>query len=302
MSYKYTVKEIADKKTWENFVLSRNPQSFLQSWNWGETNQLAGEKIFRLAFFEEKNLAGVCLVIKQEARRGPHLIVPGGPLIDWGNKALVDCVLKALKDLARREKVWFIRVRPELLDSSENRTLFKSLGFLSAPMHLHAENTLVLDITPDEEILLKGMRKSTRYEIRKSLKLDLKFRQTTDPGAASLLKKLQDETVTRHKFVGFPEKLFRAQLETFGRDGQAALFTGELAEEILTAAIIIFYGGIAYYHHSGSSNRSRKIPASHFLQWKIIQEAKKRGCTRYNSPLYWLTYLFETLRRTTRSL
>ncbi|MCG2686358.1 peptidoglycan bridge formation glycyltransferase FemA/FemB family protein, partial [Candidatus Parcubacteria bacterium] len=326
---------------WEDFVLAQNPQSFLQSWNWGETNQLMEDKIFRLGFFEGERIVGTCLAIKQTARRGPHLIVPGGPLIDWKNKLLVNFVVQTLKDLARREKVWFVRVRPELLDSPAGRDLFANLGFTSAPMHLHAENTLVLDITPDEETLLRGMRKSTRYEIRKSLKLDLQFRQTTDPRAASLLKKLQNETVARHKFVGFPEKLFKAQLETFGQDKQAAMFTCQKDGEILAAAIIIFYGDCAYYHHSGSSTKSRKIPASHFLQWQIIREAKNRGCRHYNfwgiaptdnpkhrfagvttfkkgfggeridwlhahdlptSPLYRLTYLFETIRRITRSL
>jgi len=337
----YQVKEIKNKKIWEQFVLSQNPQSFLQSWNWGETNRLMGSKIFRLGFFNQKKLTGACLLIKQNAKRGPHLIIPAGPIIDWDNQALINFVSKEIKKLAHQEKVWFVRIRPKLLDSLGSRQLLKNLGFVSAPMHLHAENTWILDITPKEEELLASMRKNTRYLVRKSLKTNLRLQTTTHPKASEILKKLQDETVARHKFVGFPEKLFQSLLETFGKDKQANMFIAKLNQEILAAAIIIFYGQSAYYYLSGSSDKSKKTPASYFLQWQIIKEAKRRGFRNYNfwgiaptdnphhrfwgvtifkkgfggrridwlhaqdlpiSPLYWLTYIFETVRRISRSL
>lgn len=337
---RYGVKEIKSKKRWEDFVLPQ-AQSFLHSWNWGETNRLIGNKIIRLGFYQKNKLVGICLLIKQDAKRGPHILVPGGPIIDWRNQSLVNFVIKTIKKIAKKEGVWFVRVRPEIPDSKEARTMFPKLGFISAPMHLHAENTWVLDITPPEEKLLYGMRKTTRYLIRRSLKAGLVCHMSTNPKKSSILKALQDETVARHKFVGFPEKLFSAQLATFGKDNQAALFYASYSNAILAAAIIIFYGKIAYYHHSGSTLRYPKIPVSYFLQWKIIQEAKKRGCKQYNfwgiaptnnpkhrfygvtifkkgfggkqidwlhahdlpiSPFYWLTFIFETLRRIIRRL
>lgn len=338
---KYKVKELVDKSVWEDFVLSHNPKSFLQSWNWGETNKLMGGNIFRLGFFEREKLVGVCLLIKQMAKRGPHFLVPGGPVIDWSDKSLLEFVIKAIKNLAKKEHVWFVRIRPELFDTKENKTIFSKLGFVSSPMHLHAENTWVLDIDKEDEDLLMSMRKNTRYLIRKSQKMGLSFYETIDVRASGILKKLQDETVARLKFVGFPEKLFKAQLETFGKDNQARLFTCNKGGETLVAAIIIFYGKYAYYHHSGSSSKHREIPSSYFLQWNIIKEAKKRGSKYYNfwgiapegskkhrfsgvttfkkgfggkrvdwlhaqdlpiSPLYWTTYLFETSRRIFRGL
>ena len=338
---KYEVKETKNKEEWEKFVLSHGPTSFLQSWNWGETNKITGNKIFRLSFLENKKIIGVCLIVKQKAKRGSHFLIPGGPIIDWENKTLVGFCIKTIKDLAKTEKAWFVRIRPELSESNENRNIFKRLGFISAPMHLHAENTWILDITPSEELLLSGMRKTTRYLIRKSSKIDLVLETTTNPEASKILKELQDETVTRLGFVGFSEKLFKAQLSTFGKDKQAKLFICRKGREALVAAIIIFYGDYAYYHHSGSTSRYRKIPSSYFLQWKIIQEAKKRGHKYYNfwgiapndnpkhrfagvtlfkkgfggkkidwlhahdlpiSPFYWFTYVFETRVRIFRRL
>lgn len=338
---KFIVSAITDKKIWENFVLSHRPQSFLQSWNWGETNRATGKKIFRLGFFENKKLIGVCLLIKENARRGLHLVIPGGPILDWNNRELVKFCLTTIKDLAEMEKVWFIRMRPELIDTEQSRKLVLKHGFIPAPMHLHAENTWVLEIGEDEEKLLAGMRKTTRYLIKKSLKMGLTIEMSADPDYSDLLFKLQKETSRRHKFVGFSEDLFKSQIKAFGEDNQARLFICRKGKITLAAAIIIFYGDTAYYHHSGSVSEFREIPFSYFLQWQIIKEAKKRGMKYYNfwgiapnsdprhrfagvtlfktgfggkridwlhaqdlpiSLKYWLTYLFEIVRRIARRL
>src|SRR3989337_1555479 len=174
----YQVEYISDKEVWEKFVLSRNTKSFLQSWNWGETNKLLGDKIFRMGLKKYGQLVGVCLIIKQRAKRGPHFLIPGGPLIDWSNNKLVNFLLSAIRDLGKKEKAWFIRVRPELADTLENQGLFSRLGFISAPMHLHAENTWVLNIDKSDDDLFKGMRKNTRYSIRKSLQIGLSVEET----------------------------------------------------------------------------------------------------------------------------
>ena len=144
---KFKFREITNKKNWERFVLSHNPQTFLQSWNWGEVNMATGEEIKRLGFYEGNKLIGVVQMIKQNAKRGSHFLIPAGPLIEWKNKGLVSFVIKKIKEIAIEEKVWFVRIRPEILDTDENRLLFKKLGFVKSPMHLYAENTWALDLT-----------------------------------------------------------------------------------------------------------------------------------------------------------
>lgn len=300
-----------------------------------------GDKIFRIGFFEGDMLVGVCLAIRQKAKRGPHLLIPGGPIIDWNNEKLVKTFIEGIKKKALEEKVWFVRARPEIPETVVSRKFFKNLGFIPAPMHLHAENTWVLGIAKNEEEILSGMRKTTRYLVRKSLNLGFEIEVSVDPKDARILKRLQDATVERHKFVGFPEALFAAQLETFARGNQACLFICKKGKEVLAAAIVIFYGEYAYYHHSASSSKLKELPFTYFLQWNIIREAKKRGCKYYNfwgiaptdasrhrfagvtlfkkgfgggrvdwlhahdlivSPLYWVTFIFETGRRILRGL
>lgn len=338
---KYTTELIINKTIWEKFLLSQNPYSFLQSWDWGETNEECGSKIFRLGFKKDNKLVGICLLIKENAKRGPHLVIPGGPIINWKDKKIVSIFVNCVKKLAIKEQVWFFRVRPELRDSEDNRLFFRKLGFVPAPMHLNAENTWILDISKSEEELLSGMRKSTRYLVKKSLNQELEIEISKDPKTASILFELQKETAKRHNFVGFSEKLFASEIRLFANDNNGAVFICRNGDIVLAAAIIIFYNDTAYYHFSGSVSGHNEIPFSYFLQWQIINEAKRRGLKFYNfwgiapnnnpnhrfagvtlfktgfggeridwlhahdmliNPLYWLTYYFETLRRIFRKL
>lgn len=337
----YTIKEITSKEVWEKFLLSQKPSSFLQSWNWGQIHEDMGEKIFRRGIYEDKNLVGIFLIIKEKAKRGPHLLIPGGPVLNWGNKKLFKLFIVHIKDLGKKEKVWFVRVRPEILDLYENQKLFGESGFIKSPMHLNAENTWILEIDKTEEVLLSEMRKSTRYLIKKSQSEGLKIVKSTDKNDAKILFDLQKETSIRHKFVGFPIKLFQLEIDYFGKDNNAILLTCKKDKLVLASAIIIFYGDSGYYHFSGSTSRFSNIPFSYYLQWEIIKEAKKRNLKYYNfwgiapndnpkhrfagvtlfktgfggrrvdwlqardfpiSPLYYLTYIFETFRRIFRRL
>lgn len=334
-------REIENKQVWEKFILSRNPKSFLQSWNWGETNRIVGKRIFRIGIYQDGNLVGAFLAIKEAAKRGPHLLIPGGPIIDWQDDEVVSYTIIKIRELGKDENVWFVRLRPEIKTNQEALDFFKKMGSLPAPIHLHAENTWILDITKSDDELLAGMRKSTRYLIKKSLNIGLTFETTTDLEKARYLTNLQKETVARHGFVGFSNSLFKAQLATFGKDREGTLYLCKKGREVLAAAIIIFYGSSAYYHHSASTSKYRDLPFSYFLQWNIIADAKKRGKNFYNfwgvaptddpkhrfagvtlfkkgfggtqidwlhaqdfplSPFYIGTRLFETLRKTSRRL
>ncbi len=334
---------INDKNVWERFVLLNKPQSFLQSWNWGETQIYCGAKVLRLGIFKGHKLVGVAQIIEQVAKRGKHMLIPGGPLIDWDNSELVSFFLDDIKRLARKSGVWFVRLRAELPGSSENRAKFRRLGFVKAPMHLHAENTWLLDINPQggEDQLLADMRKTTRYLVKKSLTYGFELVKTNDVKKSQVLFELQKDTLKRHKFVGFSKNIFEGQLATFGKDNEAELYIGSYNGKFQNAAIIIYYGDTAYYHHSASSDTSKNIPIAYYLQWRVIQEARKRGLAHYNfwgvapsdnprhrfygvtlfkkgfggrqvdflpaqdlpiSPLYFLTYIFEMSRKVLRRL
>jgi len=368
--------EIKDKKTWDDFVTSQPNHTFLHSWAWGEFNEAMGDKIWRLGVYKKigsksghaqilpkskiwpQNLAssifdagylmvGSSLIIKIHARRGNFLFIPHGPLGD--REALLVLINKA-KELAKREKTNFIRVSPLLEDTAENRKVFRELSFSArggpasgwrpAPIHMHAETTWTLDLTPNEDELLMGMRKTTRNLIRRAMKDGVEVKSGTREDDIEIFNNLYKETVKKHNFTPFSLEYLRSQIQTFAKSDAVTVFTAYYQNEPLASAIIVFYGNSAFYHH-GASIQS-KIPAAYLLQWEAIREAKRRGHRLYNFwgiikddaptrhpwqgitlfkkgfggfqtdylraqdlPLswkYWPSYIFETIRRRRRGL
>lgn len=276
------IKLINNEQTWEKFLETQIQKTFLHSWSWGEFNLLMGNQIWRLGIFNEKKLEGIALIIKTKAKRGTFLLCPHGPYLNWQNKNQLNTLIDYLKTLAREEKCSFIRIAPFFERNEANRQLFKKYGFIYSPIHTHAEHTWNLDLQLKEEELLKNMRKTTRYCIRKAEKKEVKIIQSTDIKDLKYYLKLQEETKLRHRFTPFSEEFLKNEFLAFLKDNQISLFLAQYQNKIVASAIVIFWQKISFYHHGASSLKFPKIPASYLLQWEVIKEAKRHGCRLHN--------------------
>ncbi|HSX44870.1 MAG TPA: peptidoglycan bridge formation glycyltransferase FemA/FemB family protein [Candidatus Saccharimonadales bacterium] len=274
-----TTKTVDNQTEWENFMAVHHEANFLQSWNWGEFHLQLNHQIIRLGFYENTKLIGVMLAVVEPAKRGRHLVVPAGPIIDWSNDGLVKLWVNELKRLAKDHKCLFARVRPQLIDTPDSRQLFKQLGFRVSPMHVTADLTSQLDLSKTDEELKHSMRKGARYEINRAQKLGIKVEASDDIAGFC---KLQLETAKRQQFVPFSTKFLTAQFQTFTEADQAILYKATHNGRLLTMAFIIFYGSEAAYHYGASTDLARELPGAYAIQWAAIHEARQRGCKRYN--------------------
>jgi len=286
------IAEITNKSQWEDFILQNKEASFLHSWNWGKFNKNTGEKIWRVGIFDSRDealprLIAVILIIKVKARRGSFLFVPQGPIITNNQKLITNNLLKKffyfLKRLGEEERVGFIRISPVLENSDENLNIFKQAGFRNAPIHMmHPETTWLLDITKNEENILKEMRKTHRNLIRRAVKDGVEIIQKTDEEYLKTFYDIHMETARRHKFTPFSYDYIKSEIEAFKTDNQISIFSAKYKNKIISSAIIVFYGNQAFYHHGASLSEYNKIPSSYLILWEAIKEAKKRKKEIFN--------------------
>jgi len=277
-----SVKKITDKKIWEDFIAKSTEANFLQSWYWGEFHEKLGKLIERTGFYEGKKLKGVALSIIEDAKRGKYLTVPGGPIIEWSDKELIKTFFGEIKKIAILNNCAFIRIRPQLVSSNSSVNIFKAYGFIDAPMHLHAELTSQLDIQRSKEEIFKEMRKTTRYEIKKGESLKIRVEKSSNPKDIKEFYDLQIQTAKRQKFTPFSYRFLYEQFKIFAENDLALLYKAKIKNKLLAEAFIIFYGKEAVYHYGASTDEGRKYPGAYLIQWEAIQEAQKRGMSRYN--------------------
>jgi lipid II:glycine glycyltransferase (peptidoglycan interpeptide bridge formation enzyme) len=270
---------IDHKKEWDDFLLAHSPQSLFQSWEWGEIEKKSGKDIYRYGIYQNTVLIGIAQTMIVRAKRGTYIHIRQGPVVLSNSaKTWKECI-SLFFDVAKKERALFIRISPMIEDTSDNRDILKEAGFVWSPIHeVDAERCWVLDIGKPEEEILQGMRKTTRYEIRRGLKMDIEVKSTIKASDVTQFSELYRETSKRHGFVSHGSIV--EEFEYFASHNQAVLLLGYFEHTLIASAIILFYGGQAIYHHGAS--RPSKIPVSYLLQWRAILEAKKRGITLYN--------------------
>lgn len=260
---------------WEKVQQLHPEANFLQSPEWGRMNELIGHKVFLENFGSE----AWCQMILKDARRGRYLEIPGGPLLDWRDQALVRRMFVLIRKIAKEQKCVFVRLRPQL--NSADAELLTGLGLKKAPMHLHAEHTVMLDLTQPEDDLLKNMRRQTRYEVRRAEKLGLKVEKYHDEKYFQEFHAVQSETALRQHFVPPSLETLLAERTAFGE--HATLYIAKTADNQPVAyGLIIQNGAEAEYFEAASTELNYKLPGAYALQWQVIKDLKNQGITRYN--------------------
>lgn len=274
------IKQITNKKEWEGFVLQQPYTLFVQSYHYGEFYESMDEKSWIFGIYDNEKLIGGSLVVSTHAKRGNFLYLPYGPVgdIDWKNFFIF------LKKFAKKNRFDFIRVSPFIDDSEVNRKAYlKDYGFRTAPIHVLAETTWMLNLESNEEEIFQKMGKNHRYLIKRCLKEGVKIEMVTATEEIERFNKLHDETAKRHKFFRFTKDYIFQEFSNFTKQGQSVIFNAYLPDgRIDSSAVIIYYGNMAVYRHGASLNLNGKISTSYLIQWEAIKEAKRRGMHWYN--------------------
>jgi len=272
-----------DQKTWDQFITSHDEANFLQSWDFYEFHKSRGEEIVRrIAVDDKNNIIGAYAGEVEHAKRGRHMAIAGGPILDWKNQELVDKIFDDMKKQGQKLNCVFVRVRPQLELSLESERVFASAGFKKAPMYLSVEYAGVLDLTKSDEEIEKNMRQRLRRALRKAAKNNITVETSTNPKDIHVFYEIEKQTAARHNFYAFSEDFLTKQFAAFAKNGEAVLYTAKYNGEILAQNFMIFYGNEASYHYGVSSELGTKLSGAPLLHVQAMKDARNRGIKRYS--------------------
>lgn len=274
--------DITEKKKWDKFVTARPEANFLQSWDFYEFHAARGKKVVRRGAYKGSRLVGVYAGVVETARRGTYMAIAGGPLIDWSDAGVAEAVFADIKKLGQEAGCAFVRVRPQRELSDEALAQVRGLGLRPAPMYLSVEYAGVLDLHKSEEEILAGASQGFRRKLRKAAKLDIEVSAADDDAAIEEFCRLEKLHAERQKYVAFSSDFLTKQFEAFREGGEVLIYTAKYEGETLAQNFMIFYGPEASYHYGVSSVAGTRYSAAPLLHLAAMEEARKRGCARYN--------------------
>lgn len=270
------------REQWDGFVSKLPEANFLQSWDFYEFHLSRGKKIVRRLVIDGEKIVGAYAGVVETAKRGTYLAIAGGPLVDWNNKKIIKAVFDDIHKMGVENNCVFVRVRPQLKQSEKSLRLMQDLGLKKAPMYLSVEYAGVLNLAKTEAEILAGASQGFRRKLRKAEKLELEINAGDDDTVIKDFCELEKKHAERQKYVAFSGDFLTKQFEAFRKGHEVLIYTAKKDGEILAQNFIIFYGPEASYHYGVSSELGTKYSAAPLLHLKAMEEARKRGCIRYN--------------------
>lgn len=220
----------------------------------------------------------VALVLWRDVVAGRRIgYVPRGPIIGPDDRDGLVRALGRLATLARERGAVFLKVDPELDPAFAGPALAQA-GFRRSSQDIQPVlATLVLDLGLDEDALLAGLEKDTRWSVRQASKRGVEVRQVADEAGLRAFYELYAATGER---AGFITRTWTYYRETWGRLVTAGLAEVRLAyvEDAAVAGAMVWRCGDRALYQSGATNdAARKTYAAYALLWESIIAAKRAG-------------------------
>ena len=278
----FSIINATSRDDWDEFVKSHAEANFLQSWDFYEFHISRGKKVVRRLVYDGEQIVGAYAGVVETAKRGRYMAIAGGPILDWKNRKLVRAVFDDIREQGKKTACVFVRVRPQLELSDSSLKLMAELGLKRAPMYLSVEFAGVLNLQKSEEEILAGASQGFRRKLRKAAKNDIEITAETSDEAIQEFCRLEKLHAERQKYVAFSSSFLTRQFEAFRKHDEVIIYTAKKDGETLAQNFMIFYGPEASYHYGVSSELGTRYSAAPLLHMKAMEEARRRGCIRYN--------------------
>ena len=274
-----------DDGVWDAFVETHPRGHFLQLSGWGKFKEAFGWEAVRVGLFEAGQIVAGAQILLRPLVKLPltprFAYIPKGPVVDWEQQDLVERLFRAIHTEARRHRAAMLRIEPELRDTPEHRSRLQALGFTPSSRWIQPRTTVWIDLTPDEETMLKRMKQKWRYNVRLAGRKGVVVREGNEEDVEAFIGLMQ-VTGERKAFGVHAADYYRTFWRMFAPAGRAALLLAEFEGEPLAGIMVGRTGKHAYYFYGASGNRRRNLMPSHRLQWEAMRWAKARGCTGYD--------------------
>ena len=149
---------------WDAWVAAAPGGHHLQSSGWGYVKAGAGWQASRLLLRRSGELVGGCqLLTRGIPVLGGMGYVPRGPVLASRDTDLVDALLDALRNHARRHRLAVVKIQPPV-DRPDLPALLESRGLIASELHTAPAASVVVDVGPDrdEDAIFRGLRATTR--------------------------------------------------------------------------------------------------------------------------------------------
>lgn len=275
----FSVVPCLDRDEWDAAVNSQQGHP-LQLWGWGETKAAHNWSVDRVLVLDGDTLVGSAQILLRALPLPFRSLayLARGPQAEAG---LENEVLNAVgRYVKKTHKSVVLSAEPDWDDDSVAVASLPAAGWEPSATTILIPRTLILDLTRSEDELMAVMSKSTRANVRKSLRGDIEFRKVSTDDELQQVLAIYRETAERANF-GIHEDAYYLDIARFmGADSPiVAAFDGET---VLAFVWLARSGHTAFELYGGVNAEGQKQRVNYGVKWAAFMLMKADGCQRYD--------------------
>ncbi len=281
----------ADRDDWQAFLERQASGDFLHDWAWAAVAELDGQPPRRFIVSAD---GGPVAIVAAQARSllggRTFWYVPHGPVLDYGREgatSLVAATLDGLREAGRRERAIAVKIEPRIEAGAAHLAALSGHRLRRTPGTLQVGQTRIVELGADDETLLAGLDKDTRYSVRRAQREGVTVRVVDDGNDLRAIDALHQLVGMTQERAGFPMSAlerYRTAWSELAGAGRAHILEAVADDQLLASGMLVIEGDRSFYLFSGSRREAAGEPkrfASYALQWAMMRLARDRG-VRYH--------------------
>ena len=285
MTYQVRFADAADIASWDSLV-AQNPDggTMYQASSFATAKRVGGWTPRFFVFTDATSGQAVyALAIERKIfSLGKLWYFPTGP--GFLEASELGAAVPALRAFAQGQGVFLVKVESEILDSAEARAELRAAGLVKADNVQPISSTVIVDITPAADDVLRTMPQKGRYATNRAVRDGVTVAQVEiSPANMKTMFELLTVTGGDAGFAVRTRRYYETFWKTYAERGQGKLYFAYFEGNVVAGAYTGSLGNKAWYKDGASIRNRKAYGASHLLQWQIIQDycAEKR-CFSYD--------------------
>ncbi|MFW5803653.1 MAG: lipid II:glycine glycyltransferase FemX [bacterium] len=285
-----------DKKRWNSLLQESLTPSYRQTMEYAESKEINNRATATFIFQRNnEDIAGVHYSTKSLffSKLKTCDIQSGVIWKESPDEISLSYIVNHFIDWAQKNKAAFISFSPWLpLKIDGETTNFekiynKILNEKKFTIAKKGRHTYWLDLKLTEDLLLKKMRRKTRYDVKQGIKSNIVITEVTAPDNTIIHRfwELYSKLGKQKNFNILKEGIFKHNVNFFLKSGLASLFVAKFGERIINISLASKIG-IASYMYGAINPDFKKLegcpPPGHVAQWEMIKTMKRIGLKNYD--------------------
>jgi lipid II:glycine glycyltransferase (peptidoglycan interpeptide bridge formation enzyme) len=292
-----SVEVITQRDAWNDALRALPYAHILQTWEWGEFKRLTtGWEPIRLAFKRDNQIVAMASVGVRQVGIAKVMYVPKGAALPYDDYELAAQVLDHLQRLARQQFAIWLKIDPDVIaatgvpaetDDTPDPTgtsitnMLKWRRWRFSADQVQFRNTVIIDLSQNEDQLLAAMSQNTRRKVRLAEREGVTVRVGTAQDLP-ILYDLYRITGERDQFLIRPPEYYDSAWRLFIEAGLAHPLIAEFEGKPIAHVILFHFGRKCWYFYGASANEHRDKMPNYLLQWEAIKWAKTNGYVLYD--------------------